>query len=622
MSSVSHTQPVLIVDLHYTLLQRSPEELAKAVAPVLCEKLGTGFPELEKLLHPAPDLLAQSVAELFKALRDNPELDSDPSLEHILSVTLKKSAFGLTPAELSKLADPIKATATDDRAIVAGYSLPDDAKDVLAQITAAGWRVVGLATGDSEEAQKILKHLGVQLAAVFAAGEKGRKKDKEEALNRLMEAETKRDPKMKGYHFCLLGDMLDTDMELGIKNGLRTLWIVQSPWSEARNNVSIKLVQGIDTGVSTFSQLPQMLMILMEDIAHLEKAGAAAKEYKKAAGLPSGTRMRAAYYFPPKKVKEMIKKKFITSNDRFIFFPLQINAPLDLQGEFCALLHKCSDLMIEEFVKKKAKRFSTLQEYTERKAKSMVTIDPLRAMKMTLLRTDTNAQLELGLSSPQLQGIMKKYGQQIKIPYSKVITNTDPEESVRLVKKDIEAKLCGYSFMVKLAESCQTVESHTLTIATNEAGLGKALAHPVYKGKELIVQQIIKHSATIYKLYTLGGEYITYSFKKSLPSKLPIEEYAVFDSQKPFPKEWFTGKEDPVDKMNKDFIFEATRALLRQIDLSMLGLDYMIEEGSGIYYLVDLNYFSSFRHETDLNQKVKEHILKVYDEKVKGIVKV
>ena len=526
----------------------------------------------------------------FEALHNDPSLDSDTLLLYNLQKIFKDN-------ELSSIVSKECSTA--------GYSLFHNAKEALQQLTQYTFFIYSPLPFDITK--EILEKLEVSKEVKENFCEV---KDLETVIRQVEEMEYEK------YNICVIGDMLDTDIKLAIDKGVRTGWLTAKPWNEARNNKNITLVNNIDFAFTDYLQLPALLEILKEDSIFINEAGK--KDYRKL-DLPIKKRVRVGYYFPPEKVKEMVDKKFIISNEKILFYPIQINASLEDQGPMIGLVHKCSDLMVEEFIKKKGKRFTMLQEFTEKYEKTMVTMDPLSRMKLTLYRTNTNNAIETALNTELLKTIMHKHGKKVKLPYSKIIMNNSPDDSLNTIKEDIKASKCNYSFMLKLAESCQTIESHTLAICVNEEGLKEALDLNLYKGKEIIVQQLIKHSATLYKFYTLGSDYITYFAKKSLLSVLPIEDYALFYSQKPFPEEWLASVGKPVDKMDKEFGYEVTRAFMRELNLSILGMDYIIEEETGDYMLIDINYFSSFRNEKNLNSQVTSHILKTYNEKIKGI---
>lgn len=625
-------QLVIVFDFENTLVVRDYALLASCLVQQLSDKLkgmnsealsGYGLKTIPNWCSSSDQsAICTKIINFYKELRNVPDLDCDISLEVALFKLIvdanlleqdAKSITELKEKEIEKLRELCQSIANDEKCMTIGYTLLEDIKEELGLLLTTSKFIFSIcATTPLPVVQKTIKILGVDnlFQNIFVSGEVGSKKGKAEAILQARKAYAD----FGENQIIFVGDLIDTDMEYSTQNGFKAIWFDRKAWNEKRNNESIgkwKTGRCVHMAFSEYVQLKSLLAILLEDLEFLNGKS-------KETILPSSKRLKVGYYFPPKKVREMALKRVIASNQDIIFYPIQIRADLECQGPFDAIIHKCSDLMIAEYVTKKNKLFTKLREYTESKEKTMITIDPLAAMKATLYRTDTNIVLDKALATPLSQEIMKKFNLRMKTPYYRTLQNNNVEESLKAVKSDIESKKCNYNFMIKLSESCQTVESHTLAIVLNEEGLKKVLDMGLYKGKEIIVQQLVKHFATQYKLYSMGESYFTYFAKKSLPSVLPIENFAIFDSQKPFPKEWFTGKEEAVDKMNKEFVFAMTKEVLRGLNMSIVGADFIIEEESGDYYIIDVNYFSSFRNEKDLNPKITQHILNTYSGKIKG----
>jgi len=605
----------VLLDFENTLFQRNYEDLAKTVFSAMM-KIHNENSELfenlkfeEKFAEPVKfgSEFSKIFTDYFTEMRKNKDIDCDPILRNCIEdILLKMNAQSEKGINITLICDKICKECDSSSFILEGC-----VKEALQEIKAMHCEIFVYGNSVYEIIQKVISESEIKpfVTSIFSDHNKGKKLVLENAVQAFYKKG------YKNYQICIIGDMLDSDVKIAYDLGVRNLWFMGNPFSPIRNNMNIESVRSCDAAFNEFCQLPALINILLEDYEFII-SHKVTPNYKEMPDLPIKQRMRVGYYFPPKKMRDMALKKFTNSNSKILFYPLQVDADLEKQGKMCVLIHKCSDLLNEEFVKKKGKRFTRLMEFTEKYAKSMATIDPLRQMKLTLFRVDTTNALDKAINSKQMQEVMKNFSLTIKQPYAKVLFNIDPEKSVAQIKESIASKKCDYSFMLKPSESCQTVDSHTLTICVNEEGLRKAFSLPVYKGKEMVVQQLVKHSSTIYKFYTLGEDYLTYHFKRSLPSILPIKDLGTFDSQKPFPAEWFSGKEEVVDKLNKDFAYEVTKTVLKELDLSILGLDYIIEEGSGDYYLIDMNYFSSFRHEHDLNEKTTNHILKTYAAKI------
>lgn len=522
----------------------------------------------------------------------------------------------LTPETEKTLHGFCTSVAGDVKCAVTKYEPFDKVGEVLEELKRDG--VVLTICANSQHPRAVrsaletLKYTGL-FEKVILSGEVGMRKP-----NQAMADMIRKDyPAYNSYEMCMIGDMLDRDILCGSKANMRTLWFVRKPFDPQQNYSKLTEVRP-DFMFTQYRQLPALVKLMARDAEFIRAAGQDEQGYRQNYTLlPSQKGLRCAYYFPKKKDAEMAEKSVTRSNDQVLFFPLLPDCDLAKQGPFDVLLHKAADLMVAELQKKANRRFSELKDYAEKCKAVMVSLDPLEQVRLTMLRTTTNELLEKAFQSEGMQKVCQKHGIQIKIPYSRTLINADPEDSHKKILDDVLGKKADYPLFIKLSESCQTPEAHTLCVCTNADGLKKGLETAVYKGKELIVQQFVKHYATVFKVYT-AGSYISYHCKKSLPSDMPIGPLGVFDSQKPFPKEWLSSVPEPKDQINKEFMREVTAAILEEIGMSLVGLDFVIEESTGAYYVIDLNYFSSFRHEQDLSKIFTEHIVKSYNRRIRG----
>lgn len=603
--------------------------IEKLITPCLREKIGLVSVPIEKIKSAMQDWEAKFVNK-YKAQRENTlklkntsyigdEITMDSELFTLIG---KEDCFDsgakVKPENEKALKDFCLSIVNQEGCFIQKYEPFEKVGEVLADLKKDGVAMAICTNNVTPKAMKVALdtyHFTSFFSKIIISGEVGLRLPNPGIINFAK----KEFPEYKDFEIGIVGDMLDRDILAGKNSNIRTLWCVKKPMDPALNYSKLKDIKP-DFIFSQFRQLPSIVRMMAKDAEFIAKNGIPCTDYYKPdiyKLLTSNKALRCAYYFPKKKDGEMAEKGVTHSNEKVVYVPLMIDCDFEVQGPFDGFVHKVADLMIEEFQKNKNKKFTELQTYLEKNQSKIVSVDPLSQVKATLLRTTTNDMIEKGLQDPKLVEIMKQYNIQIKLPYSRVFINTDPKETTKAILEDISAKKADFPFFIKLAESCQTVESHTLAVCMNAKGLEEGLGINVYKGQNLIVQQFVKHYATVFKIFTIGN-YITYHFKKSLPSEMPIENYGIFDSQKPFPKEWITNAPEPKDRINREFMKEATIAFINAINMSLLGVDYIIEESSGNYYLIDLNYFSSYRHEKYLSKLFSDHIVHLHDKFIKG----
>jgi inositol-1,3,4-trisphosphate 5/6-kinase/inositol-tetrakisphosphate 1-kinase len=199
----------------------------------------------------------------------------------------------------------------------------------------------------------------------------------------------------------------------------------------------------------------------------------------------------------------------------------------------------------------------------------------------------------------------------IEMPYYVSFDNKDT------IPVDILSRLKSitpYRFIIKPHESTETELSHMLTIVLSEEALLAALKIKEYVGRQLIIQQLVAHYGLQYKVYTIGEDFMTYYTKDSIPTDIGTN-LMTFNSQNPFPESW-KKMADTTDRLNSEFVKQVLRVVMNEIKLSVLGVDVVVEEHTNKYYVIDLNYFSSFRNMSEIASIMHPYLLGKY----KGLI--
>jgi Inositol 1,3,4-trisphosphate 5/6-kinase ATP-grasp domain/Inositol 1,3,4-trisphosphate 5/6-kinase pre-ATP-grasp domain len=303
-----------------------------------------------------------------------------------------------------------------------------------------------------------------------------------------------------------------------------------------------------------------------EDCNYLDSSKEINSNYKELATLPTKNKIQVGYLFEKKKESFMCDCNVILSSKQFMYWPIIPYVPFASQGPFDLVIQKAMTLI-------KNGEQGKLIEF-ESKSPSTVFIDPVKSMLFTFSRDESNAVLDKILQGNQCKEIMAKFNMKIAVNTSRNVLPNDIKENE--------------IYFVKPKASIGSADSHILSIVTSKKGLEDCLKY--YKS-DVIIENFIKHSGVLFKLYTIGKK-VYYYQKQSIASNLPFKDYASFDSQKPFPKEWLNSNKVQDYKLNIDFVTQINEVLYLNIGISFLGLDIVIEEGTGTYYIIDLNYFT------------------------------
>jgi inositol-1,3,4-trisphosphate 5/6-kinase/inositol-tetrakisphosphate 1-kinase len=179
--------------------------------------------------------------------------------------------------------------------------------------------------------------------------------------------------------------------------------------------------------------------------------------------------------------------------------------------------------------------------------------------------------------------------------------------------------------IVKPLIAAGTKQSHYMLIAIQESALAKL-------PPKSIVQEFVNHDATLYKVYVLG-DFVNVYKRHSLPN-LPSDlseatvDMVKFDSQRPYPKlkDFGIGIEDASDCNNysipqsastvtREEVKPIVEVLKRAFGLELFGFDILMGSNNGDCFVVDVNYFPSYKEVPDfpsllaqyLTQRVLEH---------------
>lgn len=225
---------------------------------------------------------------------------------------------------------------------------------------------------------------------------------------------------------------------------------------------------------------------------------------------------------------------------------------------------------------------------------------------------------------------IKELGVNIKTPLTfKYILDEKgtSKDNFDALLKLLEEKQLAFPFIIK-PTSCT---KHEMQLILNKEGLEKIFSNNVYQdfllpNKTFVLQELIPHGGEMIKNYSINEE--SYSFiRPSLPDIKGnvLENKALeggslsfynemiyqkkikgfFDSENKDEKERLKNKFEKVDKISLLFV--------QKTGITLYGLDFLYDSAKDIFYILEVNYFPSYRELGEkFPQKFSEHMVRYY----------
>ena len=117
-------------------------------------------------------------------------------------------------------------------------------------------------------------------------------------------------------------------------------------------------------------------------------------------------------------------------------------------------------------------------------------------------------------------------------------------------------------------------------------------------------------------MYCVGPYDFDFVVKPSIPEGLVTSGDAFFFQTKmKFKKEDFTKFDKTEIRISKDLLaFVAKEICSKHFRLNLIGMDLLVQEDTGLVYIIDINYFSSYEDlpNLDVEKSLKHLILSEY----------
>jgi inositol-1,3,4-trisphosphate 5/6-kinase/inositol-tetrakisphosphate 1-kinase len=246
--------------------------------------------------------------------------------------------------------------------------------------------------------------------------------------------------------------------------------------------------------------------------------------------------------------------------------------------------------------------------------------------------------------------IMLPNGSPVQTPKSILCTPADLVEW----KKDPSRMTLKFPVICKPVQACGTRDSHQMMILTGPNAIQLIESDP---DQSWVFQEYLNHNSTIYKVYVIG-EYFEVTPRLSLPNfpkNYPLQDCIHFNSHDPVLSSIFepavrpessatspaaetaakvsprvppffetqdektpTGADasrtrSPLVRGSRSQHMELWNSLsthLREsLKLDLFGYDVIVEESTGLYYIVDVNYFPSYKNITQFPELLLAYLL-------------
>ena len=357
------------------------------------------------------------------------------------------------------------------------------------------------------------------------------------------------------------------------------------------------------------------------------------------------------------------------------FVPLDPDQPLEEQhgGKFDLILHKLTEdiltcsLMQDNKHSKSSNSNSNTQSQQEEMERQQRIIDPslrrVRAIRDYCYRRNPNCCLvddpkhvQTLMSRSEIANVLQRClkdvkttsGIPVKSPRFVVVPEcsdqdaendeTNPPHQQYQTRDLVQAlqdnnqgdgSKLSTPLIVKPLIAAGTKQSHYMLIAIQESALTKL-------PPKSIVQEFVNHDATLYKVYVLG-DFVNVYKRHSLPN-LPSDlseatvDMVKFDSQRPYPKlkDFGIENEDGSDCNNCSIPLSAStvtreevkpivEVLKRAFGLELFGFDILMGSNNGDCFVVDVNYFPSYKEVPDFPSLLAQYLTqRVLEQRRKG----
>lgn len=284
---------------------------------------------------------------------------------------------------------------------------------------------------------------------------------------------------------------------------------------------------------------------------------------------------------------------------------IDLSQSLEEQGPFDIIVHKVTDVLgrAEGGHTKDQLYAKNFADFIHNHPECIL-VDPLENVSKLMSRYDQYIKVqEMELSSP---------GYEFFVPTFVELCSNDVEENSKILK---DAHM-DFPFMTKPLVAQGESLSHEMAIIFNKQGL-KDIRPPC------VAQSFINHNAVLYKVYVVGDEQFVCE-RPSLKNLTAGDDKTIFfhTSEVSTPNSThFLNEMDKSEIVNSPVkpnitkLKELGRHIRSHLQLSLFGVDVIIECGTNRYAIIDINLFPGYKEINGFFDSFERYILQLLDSK-------
>lgn len=272
---------------------------------------------------------------------------------------------------------------------------------------------------------------------------------------------------------------------------------------------------------------------------------------------------------------------------------LNLDQPLDQQGPFHLILHKITDQLArtQDGSQTVMKQIEAVQAYLSEHPEIKV-IDPVENV-MRLL--DRHQQYQI-VKECQVVDEQCHYF----IPSFVEFTTSDVAENVRLIAENsIEFPIvCKPSLSHCYGQSVpdRQADREEMAIIFNEAGLAD-IQPPC------VAQSFVNHNARLFKIFIIGSQRFIIQRPSIKNLHCGQDHRTIFFNSNDVSKSYSSSHlnrmldsevDYPIIEPDETKMFRLVSGIQKKFDLDLLGIDVIIENGTGRYGVIDINAFPGY----------------------------
>lgn len=318
---------------------------------------------------------------------------------------------------------------------------------------------------------------------------------------------------------------------------------------------------------------------------------------------------RVGYWLSEKKMKKLNFQAFadLCRKRGIEVVQLDLSQPLEDQGRLDVIIHKLTDLILEADQNDSQAMLlvQRVQVYIDAHPETIV-LDPLPAIRTLLDRCKSYQLIHRIECCMQDERICSP-------PFMVLNSECTPE-----VLEQIKRQGLTFPFICKTRVAHGT-NSHEMAIIFSEEDL-KDVRPPC------VIQSFINHNAVLYKVFVVGDSHtvVERPSLKNFPAG-PADRRAIFfnshNVSKPESSSDLTSRENVEgvsQPPSEDVIRELSRLLRQELNVSLFGIDVIINNQTGQHAVIDINAFPGYEGVPEFFTDLLNHISSVLQSRSGG----